>query len=72
MPIIPSGATHFGPKTGNYFKLLSITPFKVMRWAGTKWVKSDYTFIGKVKFDAQVKRIKPKFKGNTYDTAILS
>lgn len=71
MPIIPSGATHLS-RVGNYYKLVSITPFKVMRWAGIKWVESDYTFLGKAKFDAQVKRIKPKFKGNIYDTAILS
>ena len=72
MPIIPSGATHEGPKTGNYFKLVSVTPFRVMRWARHKWIWSAYSTLGKIKFDAQVKKIKPKFRGNVYDTAILS
>lgn len=72
MPIIPSGATHVSPKTGRYFKLVSVTPLKVMRWADTKWVNSDYSFLTRDKFDKGVKKIKSKFRGNVYDTAILS
>lgn len=62
--VIPSGATHVGPKTGNYFKLVSLTPFKVMRWAGIKWVPSDYSRLGHSKFVMQVKKLKSAFRGN--------
>lgn len=62
--IIPSGATHVGPKTGRYFKLVSLTPFKVMRWADTKWVSSDYSILGYSKFKKQVKKLKSAFRGN--------
>jgi len=72
MVVAPSGATHYGPKTGNFFKLASLTPLKAMRWAGTKWVRSDYSRLGYEKFSLQTKKIKRKFIGNLHGTAILS
>lgn len=72
MPIIPSGATHVNPKTGRYFKLVSITPLKVMWWTGKWWFESGYSNLPYSAFLKCTTKIKPKFKGNTYDTAILS
>lgn len=63
--VIPSGATHVGPKTGYHFKLVSLTPFKVMRWASVKWVNSAYSTLGYKKFKNQTRKLKPKFRGNT-------
>lgn len=62
--VIPSGATHVGPKTGNYFKLVSLTPFKVMRWAGIKCIPSVYSELGHSEFVRRVKKLKSAFRGN--------
>lgn len=70
MPIIPSDATHVNQKTGRYFKLVSITPLKVMWWTGYKWQVSEYSNLPYSKFLKGPTKIKPKFKGNTHGQAL--
>lgn len=64
MRIIPSDATHAGVYQGRYFKLVSITPFKVLRWDGVSWVHSSYTELGRSMFLLRTQKLPSKFRGN--------
>lgn len=60
----PDGATHYGIHQGRYFKLVSNTPFKVMRWDGMKWVHSAYSELGRSMFLLRTQKLPSKFRGN--------